>query len=73
MWFYVYGVVGWWLVGFVWILYLARPFRGWLWIDLFGWSVLACLGPILPLSIGCLILKNASFWNKPIFKRKLKR
>lgn len=70
---YIECAVGWWLIGYGCMLYLARPVWNWCWIDLFGYSILACLGPLLPLALGCLLLKNAEFWDKPIFKRKLKR
>ena len=63
----------WWSVGTGVLIYLNWDRDAFTWGQLLTCSVVGIIGPLVMLAIAIAILKDAAFWNKPIFgKRRAK-
>jgi len=62
-------IVLWWLLGTSSLLWLSRG-NDITWAQLAIQCILGLLGPALWLVIGLVVLLQADFWDKPVFKKR---
>ena len=63
----------WWSIGTATLIYLTWDREAFTWGNLLTCLLVGIIGPLVMLAIAIAVLKDAAFWNDPIFgKRRAK-